>query len=526
MKDIIISIRTRWMMLLVLVFISNACRDDFFELTNPPEFPWLNVSELERGAVSPYNIAFSNSWGNFFGDTQLVSECMSDLVYLLPNTSADIPFNEMYFRTTDTEISKANGIFSSSYKAIGACNSVIDFLDNFNDSPYPDPTPEDVLNIRRIKGEAYFMRAYSYFHLVRIHAPAPSNPLFKTEDILPLRLTFPTSYTEANEPEYATAELIYQVIFDDLIAAKELLPEKYEPSVHHPSYQHGRATRYAASALLGRAYFMIGNLDLALPELDYVLSGPFTLDQNPIEAFNRSDATSGEEVIWYALYYDITKGSTQKVATSFNYSDYRAINGGRGENHRRCTWHQFTLSHALLKQIGWMDNNLNVTDEALNDKRYQQLYWRLEPYRGDDNDDPRYYDLQYKHIKTPQVYGDKYFRGMDGQFSNVPVIRLAEMYLTRSIIHLKKGNQAGALEDLNIVRSRAGLSQLSVVSEQDIHNERIKELAFEGDRLYYLQALNLPIPPGDRTDTAPVPPPYDNLYWRLPQSELDFRTDQ
>jgi hypothetical protein len=172
-----------------------------------------------------------------------------------------------------------------------------------------------------------------------------------------------------------------------------------------------------------------------------------------------------------------------------------------------------------------MDDNLNATVEAMNDKRYQQLFWRLEPYRGDDNDDPRYYDLQYKHVKTPQVYGDKYFRGADGQFTNVPVIRLAEMYLTRSIIHLKKGNPNQALDDLNVVRARAGLEPLTTVTEQDIHNERIKEMAFEGDRLYYLQALNLPIPAGDRTDVAAIQAPYENLYWRLPQSELDFRTD-
>ncbi|MCB0583910.1 MAG: hypothetical protein KDD06_01060, partial [Phaeodactylibacter sp.] len=56
----------------------------FFELTNPPEFPWLNMNELERGVVSPYNFAFTTSWSNFFGDDRLIFECMSDEVYLLP----------------------------------------------------------------------------------------------------------------------------------------------------------------------------------------------------------------------------------------------------------------------------------------------------------------------------------------------------------------------------------------------------------------------------------------------------------
>ncbi|NJN28307.1 MAG: hypothetical protein HC819_21230, partial [Cyclobacteriaceae bacterium] len=295
----------QWVLLLSMVLAWNACeQDQFFELTNPPEFPWLNVGELERGIVTPYNIAFLSSWDNYFGNTDLISDCMSDLVYLIPNTSADIPYNEMYFRTTDVEINKANSIFSNAYKAIGACNSVIAFLDENNDEPYTNMTKEDKLNIRRIKGEAFFMRAYSYFHTVRIHGPAPGNPAFSSEKRLPLRVIFPTSYTEANEPEFVSAEQIYELIIDDLIQSMELLPEGFDPLVHHASYAHGRANRYAAAALLSRVYFLLSKFDLALPMLDYVISGPYRLDQDPIEAFNKNDESQGHEVIWYALYYD------------------------------------------------------------------------------------------------------------------------------------------------------------------------------------------------------------------------------
>jgi hypothetical protein len=104
------------------------------------------------------------------------------------------------------------------------------------------------------------------------------------------------------------------------------------------------------------------------------------------------------------------------------------------------------------------------------------------------------------------------------------MIRLAEVYLTRSVIRLKKGDKVGAAEDLNVVRKRAGLSEISsaVITEQDIENDRIKELAGEhADRIYYLIAMRKPIGIGDRDPSkfAPIVPPYSNYYWKIPELE-------
>jgi hypothetical protein len=188
-----------------------------------------------------------------------------------------------------------------------------------------------------------------------------------------------------------------------------------------------------------------------------------------------------------------------------------------------------------------MGENMEVTQEALLDKRYDQLYHRLEGHRGNIDDDPDVYEQQYVNVTEPRIWMDKYFRAPDGQWSNVPVIRLAEMYLTRSIIHFRNGNLAQAAEDLNVVRKRAfdqGAAGVAYedseyfvtagnITEQMIHNERIKELTGEGDRLRYLQALKMPIPPGERDGFAPVPFPYEDskFHWILPQKEIDFTVE-
>ncbi len=516
------KIKYRILAFLLLLTFAGCNNEEFFELQNPPEFPWLNMEELERGVVTPYNFAFTGSWSNFLGDDRLIFECMSDAVYLLPNTSADIPFEEMYLRTTGVEMSKANSGFSLGYKCITHANAVLDFLIENDQRPYSNPTEADLANLERIQGEMRFMRAYAYFYLTRRHCPVPGAPNFATEEILPLRLETPLSAEAANSPEYVATDVIYAQMIDDLKAAKGLLPEAYDPGIHHPSYIQGRATRYAAAAMLARVYFQMGDYANAKPELDYVINGPFSLSEDPIEAFNKDYAEDGAEVIWATNNHDPEIIRPNKVPTSMNWSDYRATNGGRGEYQKRCTWNQFPMSHSLLQQIGWMDAGLNETEAALQDKRYQQLFWRIEGNPGTNSADPTEYEMQYPHIKVPNVWGDKYYRATDGQRSNVPIIRLAEMLLTRAIIRHKEGDVAGATEDVNLVRLRAGLAALEAATEQDIHNERIKEMAFEGDRFHYLQALQLPIFPGDR-EAAPIEYPYTGLYWKLPQSELDFK---
>lgn len=73
---------------------------------------------------------------------------------------------------------------------------------------------------------------------------------------------------------------------------------------------------------------------------------------------------------------------------------------------------------------------------------------------------------------------------------DLPLIRLAEMYLTRSEARLAAGDEAGALSDLNTIRARAGLAAATADNLADkIFEERRLELAFEGDYFHNLRRL-------------------------------------
>jgi hypothetical protein len=77
------------------------------------------------------------------------------------------------------------------------------------------------------------------------------------------------------------------------------------------------------------------------------------------------------------------------------------------------------------------------------------------------------------------------------RFGDVPVIRLAEMYLTRAEANFRQNTSVGAtpLADVNLIRKRAGLADLTAVTLDAILKERAAELAFEGNNLFEAQRL-------------------------------------
>ena len=86
-------------------------------------------------------------------------------------------------------------------------------------------------------GEAYFMRAFYYFQLVRVFGGVPL-------------IDFVIESSSAWQQPRATADDVYDHIVSDLIEAEKRLWNKSE----YPATDLGRATRGAAQAMLCKAY--------------------------------------------------------------------------------------------------------------------------------------------------------------------------------------------------------------------------------------------------------------------------------
>jgi starch-binding outer membrane protein, SusD/RagB family len=133
-------------------------------------------------------------------------------------------------------------------------------------------------------------------------------------------------------------------------------------------------------------------------------------------------------------------------------------------------------------QVNAQDGNNNM-----------QLYWSIPDFGVEildkhldlyDPDDAR---LALFYVGNGAVRSGKW----KNQFTVLPVIRLAEMYLTRAEANQRLGTAVGdsPLNDINLIRTRAGLPELTTVTLADILLERKLELAHEGHAIHDLKRL-------------------------------------
>ena len=114
-----------------------------------------------------------------------------------------------------------------------------------------------------------------------------------------------------------------------------------------------------------------------------------------------------------------------------------------------------------------------------------------------------------------------------GTNQETKIMRLAELYLTRAEALAQQGNITDAAEDLNIIRSRAGLNNTTASDQSSIltaiYQERFIELCFEGHRWIDLTRTEMV----DEVMSAFNPSGWDSKdkLLPIPQSEIDFNAN-
>lgn len=505
-----------------------GCSDDFFEFKNEINPPVTTVADMERAVAGAY-YAMTGNAGNEsnFDVVALIASSISDEARFITEAGNNTDVANFYNFNNASDIGIANSAFFSSYKSISSCNQWLAILENGDLEGLPDAS-----QLPRMQGELYFLRAYNYYLLSKIFAvPYGSD---NTRRFFPLRLAVTTGIDDANAPA-ASVEAVYQSMISDLKLAVTLLPET--AAGQYASYSAGgRANRAAAHALLARVYFQMGMLDDALEACNAVIeNASFNLTEAPIEAWNKNWAGGGKDVLWSFAVGNTTQrnglgGSTSnwKLPRRFSFFNYSILSsnasspGAPPGGNMRTLDRTLAISDALLTQAGWINADRTPTQKALNDLRFSTL---VQYNAGADP--------VFAGVPAKQYWINKYWRGpqSDWRAGAIPLIRLAEVYLTRAKILFDKGDTQGAADDLNAVRKRAwdeaaaGAPYTELTSDEItdelIDTERMIELMFEGDRPYYLQGKKQAIPKGDRGEGST---PYDDpgLFYLLPVSEREL----
>ncbi|GAB2602076.1 RagB/SusD family nutrient uptake outer membrane protein [Spirosoma areae] len=112
--------------------------------------------------------------------------------------------------------------------------------------------------------------------------------------------------------------------------------------------------------------------------------------------------------------------------------------------------------------------------------------------------------------------------------NNIVLMRLAELYLIRAEARAQQGKlsgAAGAVADINVLRTRAKAPAAAVAAQADvlltIERERVYELAFEGHRWYDLVRTGRA-----QAVMSAFSPNWNSRYelWPIPQSEIQQNT--
>jgi len=453
----------------------------------------LDQVEGSIESVSLGNYARLKSW---IDNWHRVTEYPGTNVALSGTTTDNLFYSYNYNRLVTN--SRVNDFWQQSYKVIVGTNIVLNQLQEGSSDADDEMIAENL-----------YLRSMLYFYLTNVFGRPYNQGLDNLS--VPLKL----SVDPNDNPARATVGEVYQQIEADLLKAESLFTETKE-NIY--------ASKEAAQALLARVYLYEGKNQEAIAYADKVInSGRFSLvGTSQLSSYSTMTPESNPETIfavrfvkdtdypdngWYtvgSLYATIDGAGWGEMYASRRYlemvreypSDERYkfiapqytgvdetwalyVNDTYGYAHQVVTKvgddYQYT-ENGSIKTLNKAPNKVGGYDYSISvgGKDRKVLIDQAMEMR---NGFPKYYILKCS--------------GQEGQGHLwSPVIsRLAELYLIRAEANAKLGNAQLALDDVNRIRTRAGIPDVGLYTLANLGDktafdivmeERQLELAWEG----------------------------------------------
>ena len=297
---------------------------------------------------------------------------------------------------------------------------------------------------KQLLGELAFIRAFSYFNLINLYGDVP---LTTTDDYQSNR-----SIARTNQAQ------VYQRIIADLLDAQSNLPDsKYVDAFGAASVDRIRPNKQVATALLARVYLYQQDYKNAeIQASQTIANSNYLLEKNLNQVFLRTS----KEAIWQLQPTAISSPNTADANILIINNNSFATSG------------ILPLSNSLMQS-------------------FENGDLRLTNWVG-----------QYRTTTTPATLYNFAFKykafGVNSatpQTEFVMLFRLAEQYLIRAEARARQDNLSAAMEDVNAIRSRAGLTNLLATDQPTtlaiIEKERRIELFTEaGHRWLDLKRTN------------------------------------
>ena len=447
------------MTLLATVGMFTSC-DDFLneepKLKQSNELTYATLEGLDAASAALYGMMQSASW--YDGQFILQSELRAG--------NAKNPLSEpgsgRYRQDTQWNYTEnsTSSLWSYGYYTIARANNVIN---NIDATDLQGATKQDANNV---KAEALFMRALSHLDLVITYAQP-----FSYE---PDGLGVPVDTVTVNgEPARNTVREVYAQIESDLLLAESLMADNYARTGVDDAA--AVVSKQAIQALLSRVYLYMEQWQKSADYATKVInSGKYSLvGADAYKAmWSAAVAPKGGEII-FEVY-----GSSK--------NDY---------------WDESGWTHLPYILDRGNDGSADVCATKDLVSLYEEGDVRASLYELSNGD---YFVLKYKGKESAvprQV--------------NVPILRLAEMYLNRAeaISNGAVISGVSARADLQAIASKRGAT---VPEKFNVFDERRKELAFEGHIVYDYARCKKSLTRVDFDDVKNKDVAFPSYMWAMP----------
>lgn len=350
------------------------------------------------------------------------------------------------------------------YKIIASANLIIDNISRATLS-------EERRNF--YLGQAYCIRAYMYFYILRSWGDAPL--ITTSEDVGPKK----------RSPWIVIADLVRE----DLKKAIDLLPPASQLKDANGSII---VSKQIPSE--GTAYAILAHLEAWIaalnhqPELnaeaikaadEVINSGEYSLAENPVAVCEEVMLGNSREGIFELHYQNTGTDSDLKGGSDIaTFCESWPIIPLRTVSYRRSVTISNTKAMEMFPDVS--------------DMRRSEYFFKLDSMAklSPAVTTRAAYIQKWRHVITH--IGGNYNGNFKSFEDNAILIRLADIILLRAELREKIGNRPGAIEDLNIIRQRAGAPLYTETEgglSEAIALEREKELFLEGLQLRYFDIV-------------------------------------
>lgn len=447
----------KYMRIFMIMFLCgtfSAC--DFLKEDLPNSFDVDGYYQNQEQAVKGLYGLYSAVRDVVFGiDLTSITDLMADDMEFL---NTDVQRRTLNNLTYDKRNKYFYNVWVNLYKVIGNANVVIDKSTQLTESE-PAKYANDCA---QIIGEAKFIRAWAYMHLLQLWGDVPL-------------ITAPTySLDYVAYPQRDPADKIREQIHEDLTAAEVLNDSPYSITIKRDITYPMTITRSAVKLLHAKLYLLEKNYNKCISEVEYLVKDRYPVTFDLVSDFSllfdvaeTKNPERKKEVIWEI---------EAKAATSYNNKSHREFAPKSAIEGCKTTGYQnYVPSTSLFEAFS----------KQSSDKRYDCIY-RMSGGKP------------CIMKKVDYLTNDQNMGGC-GEV----LLRFADAVLIYAEALNAIGDTPGAAEWINKIRNRAGLirkiGSLTIgnikptlsqeVMQDTIIAERRMEFAHEGHRLYDLKRV-------------------------------------